>query len=398
MFCGKAVDGEEPTMIRIGIELDLVGGYGREVLRGLMQYADLVGTWEFIMPKMYAFDRTPLSAEETHGLVSMVHDFADIARFRDAGVPVVNVAHTLDNVKLKAIGLPSVIPDDARVGELAFEYFRERGFRNYAFCGHPSVAWSCVREESFTQAAQNAGYECAVSRKPDAVPLDWVRTLPPRVAVLAANDRYAWHCINACRELGIRVPEDLAVLGVDNDVLISEMVAPSLSSVKPAAFSVGIEAGRMLQHLVQSGQHDFQVVRVPPEGIVTRLSTEVSMIDDPAVVSAVRFIRLNAQRPIGVGDVLEEVMLSRRNLERRFKSALGRTLLDEIRRVRIERACDLLRETRFDMPTIAESCGFLSHVRFSTVFGQMMGMSPTQYRRRHVLQPVQPDPGRRGRT
>jgi LacI family transcriptional regulator len=384
-------------MLRIGLELDMVGGYGREVLRGLMQYADLIGTWEFIMPKMYAFDRTPLAAEETHGLVSMVHNPADIRGFVEMGIPVVNVAHTLTDREIESLGLPSVVPDDAKVGAAAFEYFRERGFRNYAFCGHPTVAWSCVREESFAQAAQNAGFSCAVSRVADAVPLDWVRSLPPRVAVLGANDRYAWHCINACRELGIRVPEDLAVLGVDNDTLIAEMVAPALSSVKPAAFMVGIEAGRLLQELIQSPTTPPRIVRVPPDGIVTRLSTEVLMIDDPAVVSAVRFIRLNASRPIGVNDVLDEVMLSRRNLERRFRAVLDRTLLDEIRRVRVERACDLLRETSFDMPAIAESCGFLSHVRFSTVFRQMLGMSPSTYRRRYSVHRA-PDPISPNRT
>jgi len=371
-------------MLRIAISLDLIGGYGREVLRGLMQYGNLVGNWEFLMPEMYSRERGPsIWDREADGVVAMVHDEETIQAVKKWGGPVVNVAHTLEVKRLSELGLASVLPDDAMVGRMAFDYFRDRGFRSFGFCGHPTVAWSRVREEAFVGAVGEAGFPVSVVRGADAVPHGWVKTLGKTVGLLAANDRYAWHAIDACRAGGIRVPEDLAVLGVDNDVLLDDLVRPSLSSIKPAAFQVGIEAGRLLTALMDGGTAPARAMVIPPEGFVTRNSTDVLTLEDEAVVSAVRFIRLNADKPISVEDVQRDVMISRRNLERRFKLVLGRSLLQEIRRVRIERACDLLRDTDFDMQLIAERCGFQSQIRFSTVFGQVRGVSPSGYRKKH---------------
>jgi len=240
-----------------------------------------------------------------------------------------------------------------------------------------------VREEAFVGAVGEAGFPVSVVGGAVAVPHGRGETLGRTVGLLAANDRYAWHAIDACRAGGIRVPEDLAVLGVDNDVLLDDLVRPSLSSIKPAAFQVGIEAGRLLTALMDGGTAPARAMVIPPEGFVTRNSTDVLTLEDEAVVSAVRFIRLNADKPISVEDVQRDVMISRRNLERRFKLVLGRSLLQEIRRVRIERACDLLRDTDFDMQLIAERCGFQSQIRFSTVFGQVRGVSPSGYRKKH---------------
>ncbi len=371
-------------MLKVSIQLDLIGGYGREVLRGLMQYASLVGTWEFLMPQMYSRERAPRAKPEpADGMVAMVHDERAAAALRAGGIPVVNVARTLDLETMRRLRLPSVVPDDQKVGEIAYKYFYERGFRRFAFCGHPTAAWSLAREQQFVACAAADGLPCPVSRMVDVASVDWIKTLDRHVGLLAANDRYAWSAIDACRELGVRVPEDIAVLGVDNDVLVADLVRPALSSIKPAAFLVGIEAGRMLSSLMDGGTPPAAPLLVPPEGVVTRQSTEVLMIDDDAVVSAVRYIRLNAARPISISDVLAEVMISRRNLERRFSSVLGRSILQEIRRVRIDRACELLRDTDFEMPVIAKNCGFASHVRFSTVFNQVMGMSPTTYRKKN---------------
>jgi LacI family transcriptional regulator len=371
-------------MFRIGIQLDLIGGYGREALRGLMQYATLAGDWEFVMPPMYSLDRKrTVVAGEIDGAVMMLHDLRAIEPFKKARIPVVNIARTLDLARVAALRVPSVVPDDAAIGALAYEYLRERGFRSFGFCGHPKAAWSRTREQVFLGRARADGFAASSVDVADQVPHEWIASLPKPVGLLAANDRYAWHAVDVCREMGIRVPEDVAVLGVDNDLLLAELVRPALSSVQSNGFLVGIEAGRLLAALLAGGKPPAAPVLVAPEGIVTRHSTEVLKISDEAVVSAVRFIRLHAANPISVADVLEEVMVSRRNLERRFRMALGRSLLDEIRRVRIDRARELLRDTDFDMPVIAGKCGFMSHVRFSTVFRQITGKTPTDFRRTH---------------
>ncbi|HRK29641.1 MAG TPA: DNA-binding transcriptional regulator [Tepidisphaeraceae bacterium] len=370
-------------MLRIGIQLDMVGAYGRDVLRGIMQYANRAGNWEFVMPPMYSIERKKaVSPKAVDGIVAMIHDQRSIRPFRRAGVPVLNVAHTLDYNVLTHLHLPSVLPDDVAIGRLGYDYFRDRGFRNFGFCGHPTAAWSRTREHGFEIAAREAGHECFKVHVADDVPVDWITTVPVPAAIMAANDRYAWHAVDACRNAGLRVPENVAVLGCDNDLMLVDMVRPSLSSIKPAAFSVGYEAGRILAELMQGGRISPEPHLIQPEGIVTRHSTDVLVIEDETVAAAARFIRENAARPIGVEDVLEEVAAGRRTLERRFREEMGRSLLDEIRRVRIERAMQLLRDTSMDMPTIAEKCGFSSQARFATVFRKESGGTPTAYRKR----------------
>lgn len=370
-------------VLRIGIQLDMVGGYGREVLRGVMQFANRVGNWEFVMPPMYSLDRKrTVSPRAVDGIVAMLHDARTFHPFRRAGVPLVNVARTLDDDTLASLNLPSVLPDDGAIGGLAYAYFHDRGFRNFGFCGHPTAAWSRAREKAFAAGAARDGLPCHSAHVADAVPADWVRSLPLPAAILAGNDRYAWHAVDACRDVGLRVPEDVAVLGVDDDVLLTDMVRPTLSSVKPAAFNVGFEAGRVLSSLLQGAKVSSRPLLVPPEGVVTRHSTDVLVIEDEAALAAARFIRENAARLISIDDVVDAAATGRRTLERRFKAAFGRSLHDELRRVRLDRAMRLLRETSLDMPTVAEQCGFSGQARFSTVFRQHTGTTPTDFRRR----------------
>jgi LacI family transcriptional regulator len=371
-------------VLRIGIQLDLIGAYGREVLRGIMRYAHVVGEWEFVMPPMYSLgSREVVSPETVDGLVAMVHDGKLLGPFRKAGVAVVNVARTLDQETLATLGLASVLPDDRRIGEVAFEYFRDRGFRNVAFCGHPTAAWSVRRGAAFLAAAEAAGCNCQKVAMADEVPAGWVKELELPCAVLAANDRYAWHAADACRAAGVRVPEDVAILGVDNDVLLADMVQPPVSSVVPGASTVGFEAGRLLSKLMKGEAAPVLPLMVEPEGIITRRSTDVLAISDDMVAGAVRLIRQKGTGNLSVQDIANTLLVSRRSLERRFRAQLGRSLLDEIRRVRIERARRLLCDTGLDMAAITRQCGFSSHERFSTVFRQMMGCTPSEYRRRH---------------
>lgn len=371
-------------MVKIGIQLDLAGAYGRDVLRGVMRFASTLGTWQFVMPPMYSLDRKktvePASAD---AVIAMVHSPRSVEPFREHGVPVVNVARTLSPSQLSALDLPTVAPDDDAVGRLGYRHLRDLGFRHFGFCGHPTGDWSLSRCRAFREAAEADGNWCSTVAAADEVPLEWVKSLPRPCAVLAANDRYAWHAIDACRTVGVRVPEDVAVLGVDNDVLLAEMVRPTLSSIVPSAFRVGMEAAALLRDLLEGQPPPKTPILLAPEGVVTRHSTSVLAMEDADVAAAVRFIRENAGRPISVEDVMACVPTSRRNLERRFRRELSRSILDEIRRVHIQRASELLRTTDLDMPAVARQSGFRSAVRFSAVFREETGMSPTAYRRQH---------------
>jgi LacI family transcriptional regulator len=297
---------------------------------------------------------------------------------------VVNTARTLGFAELRQMRIPSVLPNDAAVGKLAFDYFTDRGFRAFAFCGHPRAAWSLERCDALRKACRSReGLTFTHVLAADRVPHAWVRSLPRPCAVLAANDRYAWHTIDVCRELGVAVPEDIAVLGVDNDPLLTDMVRPTLSSITIPDEQIGFEAARLLDQMLQGKRASMTPLLLPPQGVVTRHSTDVLSIDDPDVAEAARFIRENASNSITVQSVLDCVSMSRRNLERRFKRVMKRSLLDEIRRVHLDRATRLLRETDLDMPRVAEQSGFGSPIRFSTVFKEMMGIAPSIYRRKN---------------
>jgi LacI family transcriptional regulator len=369
-------------MRRVGIQIDFAGGYGRGALRGVMQYANLQRDWEFVMPPMYSLkSKRVVDPRSANGVIAMVHSMRSVEPFARAGVPVVNVARTLSADELRAHQLPTILPDDAAVGRMAYAYFYERGFRSMAFCGHPTAYWSRLSYEAFGACCSRDGLTCALAVAADHVPHKWIRSLPRPCAILAANDRYAWHAIDVCRENEIAVPEEIAVLGVDNDTLLTEMISPTLSSIDLGAERIGFEAARLLDDLMRSRAAPSAPVEIPPSAVVTRHSTDVLSISDEAVSEGVRYIREHASRAISVEDVLAHVTMSRRNLERRFKRVMGRSLLEEIRRVRLGRACELLRDTDLDMARIAKQAGFASQVRFSTVFREQFGKTPTEYRR-----------------
>ncbi len=372
-------------MKKVGILVDFAGGYGRAVLHGVMHFAQFAASdWEFAMPPMYRLSRKGrLDPRQLDGVIVMLHDERSARPFEQARVPVVNTARTLSLKRLQSARLHSVLPDDEAVGRMAYRYFRERGFTSFAFCGHPTGDWSLARQHAFAHAAHSDGFECRSAAHADEVPAKWLASLPRPTAILAANDRYSWYAVDACRIAGRKIPDDVAILGVDNDELTVAMSRPALSSIELPGFRIGEAAAAMLAALM-AGKHVSPVPRLlPPESVISRASTDVLAMDDEAVVHALRFIRANAARPITVNDVLDAVPLGRRSLERRFRRALGRSLLDEIRQAHIERAKRLLCDTTLDMPVVARESGFASAVRFSTVFHHLVGLAPTAFRRAH---------------
>jgi LacI family transcriptional regulator len=365
----------------------MAGAYGRSILRGVMHFAQIsqvAHDWEFVMPPMYTLARkVTIDPGHSDGIVAMVHDERSISAFRKHGVPVVNTARTMSLERLRAGKIPSVVPDDGAVGMMAYDYLRERGFTRFAFCGHPTADWSIARQRAFESCCKRDGFACSSVTKADEVPVKWVAQLPKSSAVLAANDRYAWHTIDACRLVDRRVPDDVAVLGVDNDPLIVNLIRPPLSSIELPGFRIGLEAGGLLAELLGGGSNTIKPRVFPPTAVIGRASTDVLAIEDEAVVEAVRFIRRNASRRISVNDVVDAVALSRRNLERRFQQIMGRGILEEIRQAHLERAKQLLRETTLEMPAIAKESGISGAARFSTVFRALEGVPPTTYRRLH---------------
>ncbi len=350
-------------------------GYARGVLRGIMPFAFSRG-WECNIFGLGA--EAPLEPPgPVAGIIAQVDSASTLVQVREADVPVVNVSSSI-----LVEGIASVVCDDWAVGRLGADHFLRRGFRQFIFYSPLDRHFAKMRQRGFESRIEAAGFiTTAASDRSTLTRL--LFDLPKPLAVMCANDKAALVVLEQARLDRHRVPDEVAVLGVDNDDLMQSLASPPLSSVSTATERIGFEAAAVLERLVQNDPTAARSqVRVAPAGIVTRQSTDITAVADRDVAEALRFIRERATGPIDVGHVLRIVTVSRRQLERRFKSALGRTVLDEIRRCRIERARHLLQESDLTLPQIATASGFSSASYLTVVFGNAVGDTPGNFRKK----------------
>jgi LacI family transcriptional regulator len=209
----------------------------------------------------------------------------------------------------------------------------------------------------------------------------WIESLPRPVGIMACYDIRAQQLLDICRELNIAVPEEIAVIGVDNDRLLCDLCDPPLSSVTPDTHRTGFIAASLLDKQMAGERVESRAALIPPIGVETRQSTDVMAIDDPHIVSTLRFIRHNACSGIQVRDLLTRVPLSRRVLESRFKERIGRTPHEEITRIRMERVKTLLLETDLPLAAIAKRTGFNYIEYLNEAFKKWVGTTPGKYRK-----------------
>jgi LacI family transcriptional regulator len=364
-------------------------GYCRGVMNGIHAYALDRTDWVFhdAPPAMETLG--PLREWQPHGIIAHLFDAAFVRCVLPLKKPLVNVTSTFLDLPV-----PMVDMDNRLAGRLAAEHFLERGFRNFGFFGSAWTGFSKQREEGFREALNAAGLQltsCYAEFLPrpsadsswkmlDRVARDWLLAICKPAAILASNDYPARRLADMCCRLKLRVPEDVALLGIDNDELECRLANPPLSSVVNPAEKIGFEAASMLDKLMSGKQLPQTAFFIPPTHIITRQSTDVVAIADPDVSAAVAFISAHATESIGVSDVVESVAIARRGLERRFRKLLGRSIHQEIQRVCIDRAKYLLAETALPIAVVASRSGFSTPQRLATVFRQVTGEPPVVYR------------------
>jgi LacI family transcriptional regulator len=292
-------------------------------------------------------------------------------------------------------GVPKFRPDNTSIGHLGAEHLIERGFRHFGFCGFTGLSWSSERRDGFIEALGLAGHRCDLLEVTDPGELNpfwdakqittlagWLRRLPKPAAVMACSDLRALQIVSAAHAAGLLVPEEVAVLGANNDTIRCELSKPPLSSVAPNAFQSGYRAAEQLA-LLMSGQPATVVdQRMEPLGIVTRQSTDILAMSDKNVAAAVSYIREHACQGINVDQVLRHAFSSRSQLEKKFRRYIGRSPQAEIRRVQVEKIRQLLFETNFPLKKIAELAGF-EHVEYMcVVFKRLTGESPGGHRKK----------------
>lgn len=369
--------------------------YHRKILRGIGAYVHEIGNWSLYIEEEPLYKLPDLNHWEGDGIILSfwIRSLAKAAR--KPRLPMVGIEGRGPCYD-PAWRIPSFDTDDLAIGRLGAQHLIERGFTRLAFCGFPSAPWSpwsAERAAGFQQYAEEQGLPCAIHaghrttvRKWINVQHEltmWLESLEKPVGLMAANDARARHVLEACRAIGLRVPEDVAVLGVNNDEVICELTDPPLSSIEHGAANLGYQAAALLDRLMAGKKAKKLKTLVPPKEVVTRRSTDILAIADPEVATAMAFIHENSCRPIRIADVVAAVGVSRSTIETKFKAVTGRTMHNEIQRLQIDRVRSLLATTDLPIKQIAALAGF-AHIHYmTTIFHQNTGWTPAEYRK-HV--------------
>ena len=398
---------------RVALVMPTSTSYSRGVLRGVARYVQTHENWSLDLVPSWMNPPADMPYWEGHGFIAHVNNEDLFRAVQLSKKPAVNISDSRNDWPLAAVW-----SDNQAIGRLAARHFLERGFTRLAFMGLLDEYYSTQRREGFhstiqeARGAPTAGPGGAAPGGSAAMPeagcscevlevgqtklgwgpnmrrmIDWLKALHAQrpVGVMAANDDLARLIVEICLNQGILVPEGLAVVGVDDDEVICELLEVPLTSVAPNAERIGFEAAGLLDRLLAGEAPPNDPMLVRPVGVVERRSSDILAVDDPEVVQAVRFIRDHARQPIGVDDVVVALSVCRRSLERRFLRVLGRSPSAEILRVRTEFAQRLLRDTDLPVSKVAANAGFTDASHLSCCLRRSLGQTPTAYRRQQRL-------------
>ena len=381
-------------------------GVGRDALRGIARYARESGPWALRHePRFEQFHEgwvpSWLNTWQGSGVIGRLGTDAMVEAVRHARVPAVDLlGQHSDGI------FPQILPDDIAIGRLAAEHLIERGFRNFGFIGWRHANWSDLRCSGFTEVLSSRGFECADFELSGFFDLPeswdqfleqaakWIRAQPKPLGLMLCYDQIGPPVTQACREVGVAVPEEVAVVGVDNDEPICTICDPPLTSVCPNHEEVGYRAAELLDQIMTGRQSMDKAAEapllIPPRTIVVRQSSSVQAIEDPIISSALTMIREHACNGLQVSDIADRVPVSRSVLQRRFQAALKCSVHDEILRVQLEKAQELLRDSDLSIRDVAQKSGFRYSEYMAAVFKARLGMTPRRYRARSQSSAARP--------
>lgn len=379
---------DQPTK-NVALLIETSRTYGRDLLDGVRRYMDRHARWS-VYAELRSLDSPAppwLADWKGDGILARSSSQEMLDTIRDLNVPSVELRAT----RLKHT-FPFVGVDNTALGQLAAEHLLDKGLRHFGVYALTTESFFEERRDSFVAAIDARGFSCAhITQEPgreqpsewsrqQAALVDWVRTLPKPCGVMACTDQLGFWLLEACRAAGVAVPEEVAVLGVENDDTLASISSPPLSSVRLNGATIGYEAAALLDRMMNGEAAPAEPVLIAPKTLVARQSTDVVAVDDPELAAALRFIRENAVEGIRIPDVLEHVSLSRSSLERRMKQTLGRSPREEIERVKLEHARRLIESTDFTLAEIALRSGFEQPQRFSERFRAVHGVSPSEWK------------------
>jgi LacI family transcriptional regulator len=380
---------------RVGVLVETQVGPGRDILRGIARYVRESGPWALHLearPQIFIEGWEPkwMQNWKGQGIIARFDTHSMLNAVKRLKVPAVDVLGDM-----KDSPHPVVHVDDIAIARMAAEHLLERGFRNFGFVAHAGERWSDNRHDAFASAVGGQGYECTVLQANDLHEIpeawdqlienaaSWIQSQPKPLGLMLCNDGVGPMITQACRQVGIAVPEEVAIVGVDNDEPICAICDPPLSSVDPNHEEVGYQAAALLDRMMQGESASREPLLLKPRAIAVRQSSAVSAIEDPIVSAAMSMIREHACNGLQARDVAERSPVSRSVLPRRVRAVLGRSVHEEIVRVQLRKAEELLRDTDLALRTVAEKAGFKHQEYMGAVFKTRLGMTPGQYRKRN---------------
>lgn len=380
---------------RVALIYDATRAYDLKVMTGVAAFLREGAPWSVYI------EETALKDQRLPDLASWRGDGV-IANFDDPRVVRAVLASGLAAVAFGSgygwyeprFRIPYLFTNNREIARLAAGHLLDRGFRHFAYYGGVPTrvnGWSLERERAFAERVQRRGFRCQVYRDRQAAGPAWARSqralgewllaLPKPVGLMAENDQRARLVLEACRSAGLRLPEEAAVIGVDNDELLCHLCTPLLSSVEQGSRRVGYEAAALLERIMSGRGPRRKSVVVDPTGVVSRGSTDVLAIEDRAVAEAMRYIADHAGDGIQAADVVDAAAVSRSGLDARFKTELGLTVRGAIRKAQLERALRLTSGSGLSLKEVAARTGFKSVQHMTTLFREAFGRPPAQYRR-----------------
>jgi LacI family transcriptional regulator len=374
--------------IALALPLDVV--FVERLLPGILEFARNQGGWVFTrVPERLAPSFEWLRNWEGDGAFVLIGNKADVKIARSLPMPIVNVGGYVQDVRI-----PTVTLDQQMVGRFAAEHLLARRFHRFGYYGVRDLWYSEQRRVGFEAALRVAGYTSSAMESTSLIgsPRDWrrvsgelarwLRSLRPPVGIMASWDLRAQMLSEACAMMGLRVPEDVAIVGVDNDPIACEFCIPQLSSVSRNDWQLGWQAANLLSQLIEGKRPPKLPILIPPDGVVARRSTDTLVVEDPEIAEIVQLLRSQLNEVFGVERILRLTSLSRRQLEHRFRRSVGSPPYAFLNELRIERAKVLLAGPRKQTLTkVASECGFKELRRFRLVFQRLTKVSPAEYRR-----------------
>lgn len=374
---------------RIILMIEPIGEYVQGLLRGIARYSNANGPWVYYRePGKHEGTLPQLAPQEADGIIARIPNTAHARKKLPENVPTITIGY-----REIISELPQIFGDSEAIGKMAGEYFLNKGFRNFGFCGFDEMHWSRERGKSFKSLIESHGYKTFFYKnlkgsKRKSWHLEqqdiaaWLKTLPRPIGILACNDDRGQHLISACKLAKLKVPDDVAVLGVDNDKFVCGLSLPQLSSVALGTERAGYEAAELLARMMRKKKIIDKNIMVRPTHIADRQSTDMLAVEDEDLSDAINYIQKHTDTETSVDDVISAGVISRRNLERKFKEHLNRTIYDEIKRQRVGRVIAMLLETDLTVVQIGLALKFKDTTHVGRFFKEAMGISPLAYRRK----------------